>query len=130
RHVGRALNDVKALEMNPQGMRGIRKMPACKSVGCKKIAELIVPARLGHAKNGVERDPCRHHEEPHKQDCENLMPRKPGEKPLGSTKSRCLLCGIGRKEYENSHNNHEKKFQDWNQRGSQPVVEFLHRGRI
>ena len=47
RHIGRPLNHVEGLKMNPHGMGGIGEVAVSKGVGGEQVAELVVGARLG-----------------------------------------------------------------------------------
>ena len=49
RHIGRLLNDVKTLEVNPHGMSGIGQATSCESVASQPVAELIMDGRFGNA---------------------------------------------------------------------------------
>lgn len=46
-HVGRLVDDMKTLKMNPHRMGGVRQSPMRECIGCKQVAELVV--ELGFA---------------------------------------------------------------------------------
>ena len=66
-HVGRLLNDVETLKVNPHGMRGVRKPAVSESVSGEQVAELVVESRLWNTEDGDEGRSQRNQAQTHEQ---------------------------------------------------------------
>ena len=84
------LDDVETFEVDPHGMGGVREPAVSESVSGKKIAELVVEARLGNAEEGDECEANCDNAETHEDHGEVPAPGQAGTCALQGMKSRSL----------------------------------------
>jgi hypothetical protein len=68
------LNNLKALEMNPHGMSGIRQAAGCEGLSGKQMAILIIPAWEWDPEQRHEGEPNRQSRKAYEADGQNFLP--------------------------------------------------------
>jgi hypothetical protein len=98
------VNDVKAFEVQPHGMRGISQAPVCESIASQQIAELIMDRWFGNAQGRNQSCPQTKHQEPHSRDGEHFSSGQLGEPSFDGKESRKCGTGLASQQGHRNHN--------------------------